>query len=79
MSAVIGKAFGDHFAKQENDRRADRTAQDREGKGIDKVLITCESWNMPSAKSIINNGGILENEVEVEGKIFQRYWVDISK
>ncbi|MBQ8625932.1 MAG: GNAT family N-acetyltransferase [Agathobacter sp.] len=45
--------------------------------GIDKVLITCESWNIPSAKSIINNGGVLENEVEVEGKTFQRYWIDI--
>ncbi len=44
---------------------------------IDKVLITCESWNIPSAKSIINNGGVLENEVEVEGKMFQRYWIDI--
>ena len=44
--------------------------------GVHKVLITCESWNIPSAKSIINNGGILENEVEVEGKTFQRYWID---
>ena len=45
--------------------------------GIDRVLMTCEDWNVGSAKSIINNGGILENEIEVEGKIFQRYWIDL--
>ena len=44
--------------------------------GVDKVLITCESWNIGSAKSIMNNGGILENEVEVNSKIYQRYWVE---
>lgn len=44
--------------------------------GIDRVLMTCEKWNVGSAKSIINNGGVLENEVEVDGKIFQRYWID---
>ena len=44
---------------------------------IDRVLMTCEDWNVGSAKSIINNGGILENEIEVEGKIFQRYWIDL--
>lgn len=44
--------------------------------GIDRVLITCETWNIGSAKSIINNGGVLENEVEAEGKMFQRYWID---
>ena len=44
--------------------------------GIDRVLITCESWNIGSAKSIINNGGVLENEIEVDGKIFQRYWIE---
>lgn len=46
------------------------------GLGIDRVLITCESWNIGSAKSIINNGGVLENEVEFNGKAFQRYWID---
>lgn len=44
--------------------------------GIDRVLMTCETWNIGSAKSIINNGGVLENEVEVDGKVFQRYWID---
>ena len=30
-----------------------------------------------SAKSIINNGGILENEVEENGHIEQRYWIQL--
>ena len=46
---------------------------------IDKVLMTCLKENVPSAKSIINNGGILENEAEVEGKIYQRYWINLTK
>jgi predicted acetyltransferase len=37
--------------------------------------MTCEKWNIGSAKSIINNGGMLDNEVNVDGKIFQRYWI----
>lgn len=44
--------------------------------GIDKVLMCCDKRNIASAKSIINNGGVLENEVEVNGIIKQRYWID---
>ena len=32
--------------------------------------------NIASAKSIINNGGVLENEVVVDGVIHQRYWIE---
>ena len=47
--------------------------------GIDKVLMTCNKDNIGSAKSIIRNGGVLENEfVNSDGKIEQRYWIDIS-
>lgn len=35
--------------------------------------------NIGSAKSIINNGGMLENEVEVDGVIEQRYWIANTK
>ena len=45
--------------------------------GIDKVLICCNKENIGSAKSIINNGGILENEIEVDGHIEQRYWIKL--
>ena len=47
--------------------------------GIDRVLMTCERDNVGSAKSIIKNGGILENEfVNAEGIIEQRYWIQVS-
>lgn len=46
--------------------------------GIDKVLMVCDKSNTGSAKSIQNNGGILENEVEVNGVINQRFWIDIG-
>lgn len=45
---------------------------------IDKVLMVCLKTNIGSAKSIINNGGILENEIEVDGLVEQRYWIDLK-
>lgn len=45
--------------------------------GIDKVLIVCDKDNIGSAKSILNNGGILENEVVVNEVIEQRYWIQL--
>lgn len=44
--------------------------------GITKVLMCCDKRNIASAKSIMNNGGILENEVKIDGVIKQRYWID---
>ena len=46
--------------------------------GIRKVLMVCDKDNIGSAKSIQNNGGILENEIEVNGIIEQRYWIDLK-
>lgn len=43
--------------------------------GIHRVLMCCDKENIASAKSIINNGGILENEVVVNGVTEQRYWI----
>lgn len=45
--------------------------------GIDRVLMVCDKQNIGSAKSIINNGGILENEIMVDGITEQRYWIDL--
>ena len=46
--------------------------------GIDKVLIVCDKDNIGSRKSIINNGGVLENEiVGKDGRIEQRYWITL--
>lgn len=46
--------------------------------GIKKVLMVCDKENIGSAKSIIKNGGILENEQIENGKIEQRYWIDLE-
>ena len=47
--------------------------------GIDKVLITCNKDNIGSKKSIINNGGILENEViDEDGEKVLRYWINLK-
>lgn len=49
-----------------------------EGLGITKVLLTCDKDNIASAKTIIKNEGILENEVQEEGGITQRYWINLN-
>lgn len=46
--------------------------------GIEKVLITCNKDNIPSKKCIIKNGGILENEVQKDDEIIERYWIEIK-
>ena len=46
--------------------------------GIENILVVCNKDNIASAKTIINNGGILENEVsEADGTLVQRYWINI--
>ena len=46
--------------------------------GIDRVLMVCDKENVASAKSIVKNGGILENEVTVDGTVEQRYWISTA-
>jgi len=43
---------------------------------LSKVLITCNKENIASAKTILANGGNLENEVPEGDKITQRYWIN---
>ena len=45
--------------------------------GIQSLLMTCDKDNIASAKTIIKNGGILENEIKYNGKIVQRYWIQL--
>lgn len=47
--------------------------------GIEKVLMVCDKDNIASRKSIINNGGVLENEIYNEDKTRteQRYWITL--
>ena len=45
--------------------------------GIKKVLMVCDKDNPSSARTIQKNGGILENEITVDGIIEQRYWITL--
>lgn len=47
--------------------------------GLKKVLLTCDSTNLPSRKIIEANGGILENKVPgEEGKSSKlRFWIEL--
>lgn len=46
--------------------------------GIENVLMVCDKENIGSAKSIIKNGGALENEICVDGVTEQRYWISTN-
>jgi len=46
--------------------------------GLRRVLMVCDKENVGSAKSIRNNGGVLENEITVDGILEQRYWIDLD-
>ncbi len=46
---------------------------------IQEILITCDKNNSASAKTIIANGGILENEIfdANDNTMTQRYWIKL--
>ena len=48
--------------------------------GEEKVLLTCDKGNDASSRTIVNNGGMLENEITddiglIRCGIIQRYWI----
>ena len=48
--------------------------------GESKVLLTCDKGNVASQRTIIKNGGMLENEISdtvglSKSGIIQRYWI----
>lgn len=46
---------------------------------IDRVLITCMTKNIASARTIQKNCGVLENEILDNGEPKQRYWIDLKE
>lgn len=46
--------------------------------GLKRVLITCDKDNIGSSKTILANRGKLENELEHNGVLIQRYWITIK-
>lgn len=47
--------------------------------GLQQILITCDSENVASARTILANGGVLENEIPEKERVTQRYWVDLGE
>ena len=47
-------------------------------RGIEKVRICCDHYNIASAKTIQSNGGVLEDEMfdSSDGTLTQRYWIE---
>jgi len=46
---------------------------------LDRVLVTCDEDNLGSVKTIVKNGGVLENKILNEGKTTytNRYWIKL--
>jgi predicted acetyltransferase len=46
--------------------------------GTERVLITCDDGNLPSATVIESNGGVFESTIvsERDGSVMRRYWID---
>lgn len=45
--------------------------------GIHRVLVTCDKNNLASARTIMKNGGVLENEIRDGDEAIQRYWINL--
>ncbi len=53
-----------------------------ENLNFDRVMLACDKENIASAKTIMKNGGVLENEVRddvnlTKSGIIQRYWIEL--
>lgn len=54
----------------------DPTRSARKKLGIASVLMTCSKDNVASSRSIEKNGGVLKNEIEIDGVPCYRYWIN---
>jgi predicted acetyltransferase len=50
-------------------------------RGLDRVLVTCDTDNVASARVIEKNGGVFEGESisDISGKPVSRYWIELVK
>ncbi|MCU0521689.1 MAG: GNAT family N-acetyltransferase [Anaerolineae bacterium] len=57
----------------------DEVRRRHESLGLDRVLVTCDTDNIGSARVIQSNGGVFESEVisDFSGKPVSRYWIDL--
>ena len=52
--------------------------QNAKALGIPKLLITCNVTNEASKKTILANGGVFENTIDVDGTVMKRYWITVG-
>ncbi|MHC0039124.1 GNAT family N-acetyltransferase [Pseudoneobacillus sp. C159] len=46
--------------------------------GIKKVLVTCDATNIGSLKTILNNGGVPDEDfIEEDGNVVKRFWIEL--
>ena len=45
--------------------------------GIEKMLVTCDTGNSASEKTILANGGVFEKFIDVDGPQMKRYWIKV--
>lgn len=46
--------------------------------GIHKVLVVCDAYNIGSKKTILNNGGIQDQDfIEEDGNVLNRFWFEV--
>jgi len=48
--------------------------------GLNRALLTCAKTNVGSARTIVQNGGLLESEEHLldRGETVQRYWIELG-
>lgn len=46
--------------------------------GLTKVLLLCDDNNVGSIGIIEKNGGVLQDKIDVDGKLERRYWIDVK-
>ena len=56
-----------------------RNVKNAKNRGIEKMLVTCDSENTASEKTILANSGVFESTINVDGTEMKRYWINVSE
>lgn len=51
--------------------------QNAKSMGIERLLITCDVKNYASEKTILDNGGVYEKTIDVDGSKMKRFWITV--
>jgi predicted acetyltransferase len=56
------------------------TLVEAQARGVSKVRVTCDQDNVASAKTILRNGGVLDDEelMPEQRRVVSRYWIDLG-